>query len=334
MTDKIVKKIYCTLRNFIRIRLNRKKLEKILNERSKNITSIGFEVTNICNANCSFCAYRYMTRPKGIMNLDLYKKILITCVKNGITDIVLGTIVGDPLEDPHLVERIKFAKRFGQIKTIAFYTNLIGISRFGAREILLSGLTDIAISTTFEGPEFYKKYFSVNRYDEVIANIKNFCSLNMSLGKPVNINIELRMPAQFCSFLGLRKNRIYRQIAPLVNDINFNYHYDSWLGLIKKNDIPEGCRFISMKNKFKMPCQDVFGENIMIMLDGKVNICGCVNFNANDELIIGDIKEDTLNNIWQGNKIKKLRKNWFEGKAPLMCKDCRFYRSILSYLCK
>ncbi len=37
---------------------------------------LSIETTNACNARCVFCGYRFMQRPKSIMDMDLYKKVV------------------------------------------------------------------------------------------------------------------------------------------------------------------------------------------------------------------------------------------------------------------
>ena len=51
----------------------RKKIQKKL---MMFIYGVNIETTNVCNANCTFCAYQYQTRDMGIMSEQLFKKIV------------------------------------------------------------------------------------------------------------------------------------------------------------------------------------------------------------------------------------------------------------------
>ena len=58
----------------------------------KNYTNLGFETSNACNANCSFCAYKFMKRkPKVISNELTYKvaKIIMTMGEELLTLLLL-----------------------------------------------------------------------------------------------------------------------------------------------------------------------------------------------------------------------------------------------------
>ena len=53
--------------------LKKKKVEKKL---KKIFFGLSIETTNICNANCSFCAYQYQQRGTGTMSEKLFTKII------------------------------------------------------------------------------------------------------------------------------------------------------------------------------------------------------------------------------------------------------------------
>src|SRR5438876_4286908 len=41
-----------------------------------SIRHVSIETTNICNANCIFCAFQYQKRPTGVMSIELFRKII------------------------------------------------------------------------------------------------------------------------------------------------------------------------------------------------------------------------------------------------------------------
>ena len=68
---------------------------------------LAFETTPLCNANCIFCGYQYDTRPKGIMSMELFKRILDEYVDLGGSVVSLAPMVGEPLMDS-----LRFGKTF------------------------------------------------------------------------------------------------------------------------------------------------------------------------------------------------------------------------------
>src|ERR1700704_696229 len=69
---------------------------------ASSIRHVSIETTNICNANCVFCAYQYQTRPTGIMSVELFRKIIDEYSELGGGELGLTPTVGDPLIDKHL----------------------------------------------------------------------------------------------------------------------------------------------------------------------------------------------------------------------------------------
>src|SRR6478736_111417 len=71
-------------------------------ERARHLPDIvQIESTNLCNAKCVFCPRDEMHRRQGVMDLDLFKKIVDECAELGITH-VRGQNYGDPLLDKRL----------------------------------------------------------------------------------------------------------------------------------------------------------------------------------------------------------------------------------------
>jgi len=92
----------------------------------QTVGSITVGTTNICNAKCVFCAYpqavKNGTLRTGVMTLATFQKVVSEWAKNGGKAMDLTPVVGDPLIDPGLMEKIQFARGAG-ISHIDFTTN-------------------------------------------------------------------------------------------------------------------------------------------------------------------------------------------------------------------
>jgi radical SAM protein with 4Fe4S-binding SPASM domain len=64
----------------------------------------------------------------------------------------------------------------------------------------------------------------------------------------------------------------------------------------------------------------------IILANGKVNACACRDVEA--ELIIGDLKESTLSEIWAGPGIEEIIQHQECGDFPDVCQRCTWYTSI------
>src|SRR6185369_11197301 len=73
---------------------------------------IQIESTNLCNAKCVFCPRDEMHRRQGVMDFDLYRKVVDEAVALGISHVRVHNY-GEPFLDKELVEKVRYAKQKG-----------------------------------------------------------------------------------------------------------------------------------------------------------------------------------------------------------------------------
>ncbi|MDE3156919.1 MAG: radical SAM protein, partial [Acidobacteriota bacterium] len=95
---------------------------------------LSIETTNICNANCVFCANRVMERRKQPLDMDLFRKAVDEFAAMGGVEIDFNATIGDPLLDPKLLERARYVRRYPQFATLGFVTTLQWLHRFDLDE--------------------------------------------------------------------------------------------------------------------------------------------------------------------------------------------------------
>ena len=288
---------------------------------------LAIEVTNICNANCSFCAYRYMERPKCVMSNDQFAHLLQRYAEYGGGELKFTPIVGDPLVDRDLICKIKMANEIPQIRYKYIYTNLIGLDQFDVTDLLLSGIDEIYISTTIGDRDMFKRIYGVDKYDLVMRNLKMLINENAKLGGKVGIHITLRCEKPYSHvYAGAdykEIKRLHRGKIWMLDDA-----YDNWTGAITEEDLPKGQRFRKL-GKVVEPCS-LFYKGLIILANGDVGACWCRDYDG--KLIVGNIYESSLDDIWTGEKMKALRQNWYNGNMPKICRNCYQYTSLTDFL--
>ena len=79
-------------------------------------------MTNICNAKCSFCAYPKVVENKtlqtGVMSFDIFKKAVDEWAAVGGQNLDLTPVVGDPLVDPGVLDKVDYAVNRARIKNV------------------------------------------------------------------------------------------------------------------------------------------------------------------------------------------------------------------------
>ena len=286
---------------------------------------LAIEITNVCNADCSFCAYRYMKRKKELLSNKDFEFFLKRYVEYGGGELKLTPIVGDPLIDKNLIAKIKMAKATKKITHLYAYTNLIGLDNFNIREFLQSGIDKIDISLCIGSKEMYRRLFGVNCYERVIENLAKLLYCNKLLGNKVKVDIILRCDKPYDDIFA---SKTYKKIIALGGKIRVVENYDNWTGLIKQEDLPKGQQFRKI-GKMKEPCS-LFYKGVMILMNGDVTACWCRDLQGT--LIIGNIYKNSLKEIWEGKELKALRDNWYKGKIPKICKKCYQYTPLSDFL--
>jgi MoaA/NifB/PqqE/SkfB family radical SAM enzyme len=287
--------------------------------------AVGIEVSNICNANCVFCAYQYQERPKQFMTDETFRLALDQFVELGGGVTSLGSLVGDPLLDPHYLERVRMARARPEVSGVSVTTNVIHLDRVGARDLLSAGVTCITVSTTGFDEDMYKRIFRTPQYKRMKANLLELLRVNHELGRPAHIEVGLRVDRPMEEVL---KYPGFDEVLRLADTVSSNSYFDNWSGRIESADLsgtmrirPDAYKFV----KKRLPCAQLWVGSL-ILVDGTVTACGCRDLNGDSELVLGNIHETPLREMLRSEGFAKLQRDWLGGKLPSICVDCRHYR--------
>ncbi|MDP8230801.1 MAG: SPASM domain-containing protein [Candidatus Gorgyraea atricola] len=307
-------------------RLKSGEKERLMAITEDRITKLAVEVTNICNANCIFCGYRHQKRKKYILSNEQFRYFLDKYVEYGGGELKFTPIVGDPLVDKNLIDKIKMARRERCIGHMYLFTNLIGLNNFNITDFLLSGINRVYVSTCIGNKKMYKRVFGVDCYDVVISNIEKLLKENNKLGKPVKIVITSRGERPYRGIYG---SSDYKRIVGLYGaNIEILEEYGNWTGDVTENELPRGHSFRKIKNRIE-PCSQLY-NGFIILANGDAGICWCTDLEAN--LIIGNVYKESLDDIWRGEKLKSMRENWLKGDMPPICRNCHIYTPVSVFL--
>jgi MoaA/NifB/PqqE/SkfB family radical SAM enzyme len=289
-------------------------------------------VTNICNAKCTFCAYPKViakrTLQTGVMSFEVFKKAVDEWVALRGHSLDLTPVVGDPLVDPGILEKVNYAVRAG-LKDVHLTTNAILINRDDTYKKLIDiGIAAVFISTQGANKEVYQKIYGVNRYDEAMAGIRNLMEYNRSKGEPARIVVRFRnheKPSQV-----IRSPDFKKYIRPYLSErvrINFTVDFDNWGGMIRDINISGFMKLRELPPQIDLPCQGLFG--FAIRHDGNVRLCGCrLKTSDLDDLVVGNIRKKSLGEISKSEEAWKIINGFYSGKRPETCVGCTLYRPI------
>ena len=273
---------------------------------------VDLELSSVCNLHCPMCytiteEFRQKVK-RGFLELSLYKRIIDEISENVYA--VRLSLRGEPTLHPQFLDAISYAKGKG-IKEISFLTNCSKLDLDFFKKIVDAGADWITISIDGTDEEYEKIRKPLKFRDTVkkLQDIKEFREKN-NLIKPV-IKVQGIWPA-------IRPNptKYYEIIASLCDLVAFNPLIDY---LRKDKDI------IYEEN---FSCPQLY-QRVVVGSDGKVMMC---SNDEDGEVIIGNAYEESIYDIWHGEKLNKIReihsqKDGF--KALDVCKHCYYPRKAV-----
>lgn len=264
----------------------------------KKLTSLIIEPTNVCNLNCSICPTNdSMKREKGYMSFELFQKVIDggkslehLCFHNW----------GEPLLNKYLFDMIEYASRKEILYTV-FNTNGTLLDDNIISQVLNSPLSILRISID-GNPATYKQIRGID-FIEIEKNILNLINRRDKINSSLEIGIVMVIDEQ------------------TENDI------DSFFS--KWKNIVDHVRFQPkiIQGKRTHFCPELFGKNygkMVILWNGNVIPC-CADYEG--ELKIGSIPDETVDSIWSGMAVKRLRKRHLNKDYPDICLNCNEYKS-------
>ena len=290
------------------------------------VPRLSIETTNICNARCVFCANTVMERRKQPLDMALFRTAVDEFARLGGTDIDFNVTIGDPLLDPRLLERARYVRQYPQFSRLGFVTTLQWLHRFDLDEFFASGITWLTVSTTLSGPETYRAFFQVDKYDQMLANLQALLRENARRGEPLQVGINIKPTDEplervlahpdFAAVQALTA----QDLTAVVR--NQGFYVDDWLGAVT---LPAYLKKRPLYPRAYRPCQMLY-SGLMIYSNGRVGACACRDFEASSELILGNVGEDGLARLWDGDRLAGLREGWRRrNEVPDICRGCRHY---------
>lgn len=270
------------------------------------------DTVSYCNLQCSMCPHSKMTRKKGIMDWDLYRKIINeTAVKKPEARVWI-TFFGEGLILKDLPERISYAKEKG-LKDVVFNTNGNLLNYENAKKMILAGLDAIYVGVDAFREDTYSRL-------RVGGNLKRVVKGVLEYKKALDV-------------FGSDDQKIFVQFVEMAdnkNELNdFTAFWNSrgipvkirpkvsWAGKVPAENLKDYTE--------RLPCNWAM-NTINIADNGLVCLCAV---DLNCENVMGDINRNSISEIWNGT-LKRFRLNHLNGewaKLPEMCRKCRDWQS-------
>ncbi len=101
--------------------------------------------------------------------------------------------------------------------------------------------------------------------------------------------------------------------------------YDSWAGKVRPEEL-EKVGLVPREMPYKRGACELLFTKPVVLADGRVNACACRDVEA--ELIVGNVNEEPLGQIWAGARISELIERHERGDYPEVCQRCTYFVSV------
>lgn len=262
-------------------------------------THVLLEPTSICNLRCVMC---YQMDNKftgddvkknsnkqlmGKMSLELFKKIIDECESENAGAISLGSR-GEPMINNKFSEMIDYLKNknFFDIK---INSNGSALTEKICHKILNNNINILVISCDANTSSLYKKIRVGGNFEKLLNNIEMLNNIRKS--SYINSKLEIRISGVYFhpeqnekDFYNFWKNKV-----DTVSYVKVQNRWDTYNNPVNKN-----------KNN---PC-DFLWEKLYVWWDGTTNPCDEDYLSL---LSAGNVKNNTIKEIWNSEKLNKLR---------------------------
>lgn len=260
------------------------------------------DTISFCNYRCPNCGYHLMTRKKGHMEKELFKKVINEIAERKPDTRVWMVFFGEALIlREKLFDMIKYAKEKG-LTDVVLNTNGCLLDSRSQWGLIDSGLDAIYIGIDAMTPHTYRKVRGGD-YVKVHDNTKALLATGAS------------KPKVFVQFVEMEENKAERD--------DFVKYWSGEGAIVKvrpKATFAGAAKPYNVQQVERYPCHWAM-QTMSILWDGRVCLCAS---DYDGRFIAGDINDCSLEEVWLG-KLKEIREFHAKGewsRLPQFCQEC------------
>jgi hypothetical protein len=261
-------------------------------ERAPVLTSVNLELTNHCNLRCTICPVNTtMRRPKGFMDPALFRRVIDD---NPQIHFVLAFQWGEPLLHPNFFELVRYAKDRGVSTMIT--SNGTHLTPENRKSLLECGLERITFSVDGDA----ESHFAIRNYDleTLRRDVRTFVAERDAAKARLRIDVSM--------------------VVDAATEHALPAFLAEWKGVVDRvQAIP---RLVAERRT--TPCRELWRGSLVVLWDGRVTVC-CVD--SEGLLQVGDANAERLSDVWNGEKMREIRRAHAERRFPPLCAMCGEY---------
>lgn len=335
----VLRSIYGAARELLPFRIRKALLKQYPGRHLHRFLPSGFPLTvhidpcNICNFKCIFCPtadvelLKEVNRKACIMNVELFRKVIddLSVMLKRKTSVIHCIHLykdGEPLLNPLFCDMVRYARRNGVAKVLSTTTNGSQITDELASELVSCGLDNIRISIEHVNNQGYRNICrSQHSYDEILQKVRLLYDTKRKQKSKLNILVKITDTG----FSAIELEKFHNDFRPFCDQTKVDTlmgwsdssRKDFTLGKMPKTGMDGTTRLHD-----QIICPDPFSK-LSVNTDGTVSVC-CVDWSHG--LIMGNVCENSMEEIWNGEEFKKIRQIHITGNRSqiAVCNSCQY----------
>ena len=254
------------------------------------------EPTPICNLKCTMCFQMddqtFLSKDyMGFIEMDLFKRVIDEAHEGGTKAITLASR-GEPTLHPQFGEMLDYCS--GKFHEIKVNTNATKLNEDLIHTILKNNVNHLVFSVDSYTKEDYKIIRGFDKFDEIVSNIELFNKIR----KKTYPNSRVLTRVQ-----GVKVNEE-------MNSSEFYNYWEDYADSVALQDTIFRWDIYNNKiNKHSESCLPIW-DRMYIWYDGNCSPC---DQDYKGLLSLGNIKNNSLAEMWNGERISKMRKDHISG---------------------
>lgn len=279
-----------------------------------------------CNAKCNFCSYPKVRQSHSTMSLEDFRLAVSQFAALGGKVVKFAPTLGEVFFDPSLFEKIEYCHSLELYMKLVNNGYMLAV-RDNALRLARSGVHELFVSCGDVVPALDAATYGLSE----AAATRKFDAI-------VRMAVELEaLQSRSTLVLLMRPDR---PIGDVMDDmvrtplwqhylsgrllVHWMHAFDNWSGMIAQEDL-KGVQRVRIGARLKLyPCTYLFDWSVLP--GGEVRLCGCsMKETMLDELVIGNVHEAGLSEIWDSERRKSIVERFVAGDLPTACQNCTLY---------
>lgn len=309
------------------------KIDYFLNSH-KTLIVTELDLTNKCNHRCPGCCGHNEN------NAELSREQVEIVVENLQNMDNKGVILsggGEPTCSPHFEYAIKLLKNAGQ--NIGLNSHGMNLNE-NLNEIIAHNLEYFRISLDAGSPEMYQKIHGMKDYHfaKTLQNIENFAKTKQRLGSKISFGVGFLTSkiteSDMESFVKLVKDRgaDFAQFRPFTGDtLNIIPKLDELRSKYEDSSfkiVASYQKYNEMYDVSERGYDKCHGMFFSTVISADFKVWACLHFRQSQKHFLGDLREQSLEDIWRGSRIKEVYHNINCATCPILCRNDSFNKTL------